>query len=63
VDLKRPSPGQQRLADLHYRGYIPTLAIFDKSGRLVYDSAGETAVTRGDISHLEQLINSALRGE
>jgi hypothetical protein len=63
VDLKHPSPGQQRLADLYYRGYIPTLAIFDKSGRLVYDSAGETAATRGDTSHLQQLINSALRQE
>jgi thiol-disulfide isomerase/thioredoxin len=42
VDLRHDSSAQQRLADLYYPGYIPTLAIFDKSGRLVYDRAGET---------------------
>jgi hypothetical protein len=63
VDLRRPSPAQQQLVDLYYRGYIPTLAIFDKSGRLVYDRAGETAEKRGDTSHLQQLINSALHQE
>src|ERR1700675_3802596 len=43
VDLKHASPAQQRLADRYYPGYILTLAIFDKSGRVIYDRAGETA--------------------
>jgi thiol-disulfide isomerase/thioredoxin len=61
VDLRHASPAQQRLAHLYYSGYIPTLAIFDKSARLVYDRAGETAVKRADTGHLRQLIESALR--
>jgi len=61
VDLRHASPAQLRLADLYYLGYIPTLAIFDKSGRLVYHHAGETAAKRGDTRHLQQLIDSALR--
>lgn len=61
VDLNHASPAQQRLANKYYPGYIPTLAIFDKSGRLVYDRAGETAADRGDTRHLHELIESALR--
>ena len=61
VDLKHDSPAQQRLADQYYPGYIPTLAIFDKSGRVIYDRAGETASRRGDTQHLQELIDSALR--
>jgi hypothetical protein len=61
VDLRHGSPAQQRLADRYYSGYIPTLAIFDKSGRVIYDRAGETASRRGDTEHLQELINSALR--
>jgi thioredoxin-related protein len=34
--LKHASPARRQLADVYYSGYIPTLAIFDKSGRLVY---------------------------
>jgi hypothetical protein len=60
VDLRHATPAQQRLADQYYPGYIPTLAIFDKTGRLIYDRAGETASKRGDASHLQQLIDSAL---
>jgi hypothetical protein len=36
--------------------YTPTLAIFHKSGRLVYHRAGETVVKR-DTRHLQQLID------
>ena len=61
VDLKHASPAQQRLADRYYQGYIPTLAIFDKSGRLIYDRAGETASRRTETEHLQELIDSALR--
>jgi hypothetical protein len=43
VDPSHASPTQQRLANKYYPGYIPTFAIFDKSGRLVYDRAGETS--------------------
>jgi hypothetical protein len=32
VDLNHASSAQQRLASKYYPGYIPTLAIFDKSG-------------------------------
>jgi hypothetical protein len=61
VDLKHPSVAQRTLVDRYYFGFIPTLAIFDKSGRVVYDRAGETASTRGDTEHLRELIDSALR--
>ena len=60
VDLRHATPAQQRLADQYYPGYIPTLAIFDKTGRLIYDRAGETASQRGDTSHLQALIDSTL---
>ena len=60
IDLRHASPAQQRLADRYYRGYIPTLAIFNKSGRLIYDGAGETASRRADTKHLQELIDSAL---
>jgi hypothetical protein len=61
VDLHHASPEQQRLASTYYSDYIPTLAIFDKFGRLAYDRAGETAANRGDTQHLRELIESALR--
>jgi len=61
VDLNHASPPQQQLANKYYLGYIPTIAIFDKSGRLVYDHAGETATDRGDTRHLQGLVESALR--
>jgi hypothetical protein len=61
IDLRHPSPAQQRLANQYYSGYIPTLAIFDNSGRLIYDRAGETASKRGDFAHLQELIDSVLR--
>jgi hypothetical protein len=61
VDLNHASSAQQRLAGQYYHGFIPTLAIFDKSGRVIYDRAGETASTRGDTQHLQELIDSALR--
>jgi hypothetical protein len=60
VDLKHATAVQQRLATKYYSAYIPTLAIFDRSGRLSYDRAGETASARGDTSHLRELLDSAL---
>lgn len=55
VDLKHASPAQRRLADQYYQGYIPTLALFDKAGRLIYDRAVETESRRDDTEHLREL--------
>jgi hypothetical protein len=59
VDLNNPSPGQRDLIARYYHGYIPTIAILDTKGHVVYDRAGETASERGDASKLDALINSA----
>jgi hypothetical protein len=61
VDLNAVAPGQRQLVASYYPGYIPTLAIFNARGELVYDKAGETADRRGDTSGLERLFQSALR--
>lgn len=58
VDLNRVSPGQQGLVDRYYHGFIPTIAIVDRDGHVVYDRAGETSSTRGDTSGLEALLKS-----
>lgn len=59
VDLERPSPDQRPLVSRFHRGYIPTLAFLDRSGRAVYNQAGETARRRGDISRLEEILRKA----
>src|ERR1700730_13867799 len=43
VDLNQPAPAQHTLVTKYYGGYIPTLAIFDRHGKVIYDHAGETA--------------------
>ncbi len=40
LDLKR-SPAQQELIRKYYRGYIPHVTILDKSGKAIYNEAGE----------------------
>ncbi len=40
LDLKR-SPAQQELVKKYYRGYIPHIAILDKTGKAIYNSSGE----------------------
>ena len=40
MDVKR-SDAHKDLVRTHYHGYIPHITIFDKSGKVVYDSAGE----------------------
>ncbi len=40
LDLKR-SPAQQELVRKYYRGYIPHVTILDKSGKAIYNEAGE----------------------
>jgi len=56
VDLNHPTRPQKKLVDAYYHGYIPTLAVFDAKGNLVYDKAGETASSRGDTSGLEEIF-------
>ena len=50
---------QEMLVKRYYRGAIPTIALIDSNGKVIYDRAGETAGTRGDTSNLQQLLNSA----
>lgn len=59
VDLNNVSDAQRPLVAKYYRGAIPTIAVIDSSGRVIYDRAGETAAARGDASNLQSLLNSA----
>ena len=59
VDLDRPSGDQRMLVSRFYRGYIPTLAFLDASGKAVYNRSGETASRRGDTSGLEEILRKA----
>ena len=59
VDLDRPSRDQKPLVSRFYRGYIPTLAVLDASGKAVYNRSGETANRRGDTSGLEEILRKA----
>jgi hypothetical protein len=59
VDLRSPSLAQQPLINRYYHGYIPTIAVIDSKGNVLYDRAGETASERGDTSNLQKLLDSA----
>jgi hypothetical protein len=59
VDLENPSAEHRALVSKFYRGYIPTLAFLDRSGKVVYNDAGETADRRGDFSRLEEILGRA----
>jgi hypothetical protein len=59
VDLRNPSLAQKPLIARYYQGYIPTIAVIDSHGNLLYDRAGETASERGDTSNLQKLLDSA----
>ena len=59
VDLRNPSAAQRGLIARYYRGYIPTIAVIDRNGNVLYDRAGETASERGDTSNLQKLLDSA----
>ena len=59
VDLRSPSVAQRGLIERYYRGYIPTIAVIDSRGNVLYDRAGETASQRGDASNLQKLLDSA----
>ena len=60
VDLNAVAPAQRQLVTSYYSGYIPTLAIFNARGDLIYDKAGETGSARGDTTGLEKLLQAAL---
>ncbi len=59
VDLDRPSSEQKPLVSRFYRGSIPTLAVLDRSGRVVYNESGETTAQRGDATRLEEILKKA----
>ena len=59
VDLRNPSLAQRALIARYYHGYIPTIAVIDSAGNVLYDRAGETASQRGDTSNLQKLLDSA----
>jgi hypothetical protein len=59
-DLNAVSPSQRPLVSAYYRGSIPTLALFNFRGELLYDGAGETAIPRANSAALETLLRSAL---
>ena len=59
VDLDHPSRDQKVLVSRFYRGYIPTLAILDSSGKVIYNRSGETASRRGDTAGLEEILRKA----
>jgi thioredoxin-related protein len=59
VDLNHVSGAQKPLVAQYYRGAIPTIAIVDVRGNVVYDRAGETARGRGDAGNLQKLLDSA----
>jgi len=60
VDLNNVSPAQRPLVANYYGGYIPTVVIFDRNGKVVYDRAGETAGPRLESHNLAALINAAV---
>jgi hypothetical protein len=59
VDLNYATSAQRALMAKYYHGYIPTVAVIDRRGQLLYDRAGETSSERGETANLESLINSA----
>jgi hypothetical protein len=59
VDLNNVAPEQEGLVSDYYHGYIPTIAVIDSTGKVIYDRAGETAAARGDTSNLQRLLDAA----
>jgi len=59
VDLRSPSVAQRGLIARYYHGYIPTIAVIDSRGNVLYDRAGETSSNRGDANRLQKLLDSA----
>lgn len=59
IDLNHLGPGQDRLVARYYHGYVPTIAVTDSRGAVIYDHAGETSTRRGDTSSLQRLLDAA----
>jgi hypothetical protein len=59
VDVDHPSAQQRPLVSRFFHGSIPTLAVLDRSGKVVYNQAGETSTRRADTSRLEEILNGA----
>ncbi len=55
LDLKR-SPAQQELVKKYYQGYIPHIAILDKTGKAIYNSSGEV-----EESKISAILDRALQ--
>jgi len=62
VDLEHPSGDQKALVSRFYRGYIPTLAFLDSTGKAVYNEAGETSGRPGDTARLTEILARAQKG-
>ena len=52
----KQSPAQQELVKKYYTGYIPHVVVLDRSGKALYNSAGE--VEEGTV---EALLDKALK--
>jgi hypothetical protein len=59
VDLDHPSADQRVLVKRFATGFIPTLAVLDAKGNVMYNRSGETSQQRGDTSGLEELLRRA----
>ena len=62
IDVNHPSGTQRSLMRRFYTGYIPTIVLLARDGRVLYSGAGETAMRRGDTQALETLITTAIDG-
>jgi len=57
IDIDRKqSPAQQELVKKYYTGYIPHVVVLDRSGKALYNSAGEV-----EESTIEALLDKALQ--
>ena len=59
VDVEHAFAAQRPLVSRFYHGSIPTLTVLDRSGKVVYNQAGETSGRRADTSRLEGLLQEA----
>lgn len=59
VDLDNTTREQKPLVSRFYHGYIPTLAVLDAEGKVVYNQSGETASRRADTAGLEEILRKA----
>ena len=59
VDLDHPTRDQKPLVSRFFHGYIPTLAVLDSAGKVVYNQSGETSSRRADTAGLEEILRKA----